>query len=133
MRAVTSATAAAALGVERKAFDNLLARLPEPFQERGKQGVERRIPVGLLPRLLLTVELNARLAVPVRHAFELAGSLLGGQPLNGSFLRFDLDRRALAAEVDRRIEHAIELVSRPPRGRRPKVRPGSTGDSRSAA
>ena len=56
MRAVTSSTAAAILGIERKTFDNLVARLDDPELPRGRQGVERPAQHGH------AVDINHRLA-----------------------------------------------------------------------
>jgi hypothetical protein len=117
MRAVTSATAAAILGIERKTFDNLVARLDDPEFPRGRQGVERRIPVALLPQLLLSAELSWRLAVPYREAFQLTKALVRGQQPGAPYFRIDADLDLLRAEIDRQLESAVEAVVRRPRGR----------------
>lgn len=117
MRAVTAATAAAAIGLERKAFDNMIGRLEASELPRGRQGVERRIAVSLLPRLLLTAELSDRLAVPIREAFRIAGVLANGDQPGGPFIRIQADFGLLASEVNHHLERAIESVVRRPRGR----------------
>lgn len=117
MRAVTTATAAVALGLNRKSLDNLLARLDLPEVTTGRQGVERRIPVALLPELLLTAELSDQLRMPVRSAFALARRLGAGQAFAGSFLRVTADTASIQSEIDRQLEVAIETVVRKPRGR----------------
>ena len=78
MRAITTATAAAAIGIQKKALDNLLGRLDLPEAVSGRQGVDRRIPVTLLPELLVAVEISERLGVSVRAAFGLARRLSAG-------------------------------------------------------
>ena len=117
MRAVTTATAAVAIGLNRKSLDNLLARLDLPEVTTGRQGVERRIPVALLPELLLTAELSDQLGMPVRSAFALARRLGAGQAFAGSFLRVTADTASIQSEIDRQLEVAIETVVRKPRGR----------------
>ena len=47
MRAVTTATAATVLGIERRSLDNLLLQLGPLALPPGRQGLERRIPVSL--------------------------------------------------------------------------------------
>jgi hypothetical protein len=117
MRAVTSATAAAVIGIERKAFDNMLSRIEGPELPRGRQGLERRIPVSLLPQLLLSAELSARLGVSLKDSFQLARDLLDGRDPGGPFVSIRADVPRLRAEIDRQLESAIETVVRPRRGR----------------
>jgi len=141
LRAVTTATAAAVLAVNRRALDSLLARLDSPLLPRGRQGVERRIPVHLLEALLLTTELAQRLQVPVREAFAIALELTGvtgakakaassehsGSSSStpdardsvavGDFAMLQVDRHALKREIEHRLATAIESIGRPRRGR----------------
>jgi hypothetical protein len=117
MRAVTTATAAAAIGMQKKALDNLLGRLELPEAASGRQGVERRIPVTLLPELLLTAELSDQLHMPIRSAFALARRLVAGEVELGPFLNVRARTSALGEEIDRQLEVAIETVVRRPRGR----------------
>ena len=97
MRAVTTATAAAAIGLRKKALDNLLGRLDLPEASSGRQGVERRIPVALLPELLLTAELSDQLGMPIRSAFLLARRLVSGEVALGPFLLVRPVRESLIA------------------------------------
>lgn len=117
MRAVTTATAAAAIGMQKKALDNLLGRLELPEAVSGRQGVDRRIPVSLLSDLLLTAELSDQLGIPIRTAFALARRLAAGTIEAGPFLRVHADTVSIQGEVDRQLEVAIETVVRKPRGR----------------
>ena len=117
MRAVTTATAAVAIGLQKKALDNLLGRLDLPEAASGRQGVERRIPVTLLPQLLLTAELSDQLDIPIRAAFALARRLVAGDVSAGPFLRLLADTDSINEEIDRQLEVAIETVVRRPRGR----------------
>lgn len=114
---MTTATAAAVLGIERKALDNLILRLGNGFLSGGRQGVERRIPVTVLADLFLVLELTEALQVPARRALELAQQR-GAQPDSGSdFLSLEVRRDRAVREIELRLSHAIESVVRPRRGR----------------
>lgn len=136
MRAVTGATAADILGLEQKAFDNLLLRIGPDALAPGRQGVERRIPVALIEDLLLTRELSAGLGVPTKESFQLARRLLGRSLVSGrpdlqadfvgslhvgAFIQLATDVSALRRQVQLRLEAAVETVVRRRRGRPPRV------------
>jgi len=117
MRAVTTATAAAVLGIERKSLDNLILRLGPEFLPHGRQGVERRIPVPVLADLFLVVELTEALQIPARRALEIARQR-DPRPHSGSdFLSLEVRRDHALREIELRLRHAIESVVRPRRGR----------------
>jgi hypothetical protein len=117
LRAVTTATAAAVLGIEKKALDNLILRLGHGFLPGGRQGVERRIPVTVLTDLFLVLELTEALQIPAYRALELAQQP-GQQPDAGSdFLSLEVRRDRAVRELELRLSHAIESVVRPKRGR----------------
>lgn len=124
MRAVTTATAAAAIGVSVKALDNLLTRIDLPEALSGRQGVERRIPVSLLPELLLSTEIAQKLDIPVKSAFAIARRLVAGTLDLRPILRLQADLPAVRSEVDEHLELAIETVVRRRRGR-PRSSAGS--------
>lgn len=118
MRAVTTATAAAVLGLNRKALDNILNRIDSEALPKGRQGIERRIPITVLADLFLATELTRTLGTSAARAFELAQSLSGqGGSQVGPFLSLIVDRPAIQAELDAQLEVAIESVVRKPRGR----------------
>lgn len=146
MRAVTTATAAAILGLDRKAFDNMIARIGRDVMPKGRQGVERRIPVALLERLALTADLTAALGAPVRDAYRVAVVLTdpagaeGSDPESapapagagrpgaveatlGPHLRLAVDLAGLRRDIQERAEVAIESIVRRRRGRPPAARP----------
>lgn len=114
---MTTATAAAVLGIERKSLDNLILRLGDSVFPVGRQGIERRIPVTMLPELLLVADLSAELAIPARPALDLARRLLAGDRDLGEFVTATVDQAALELEIEQRLEPAIESVVRPRRGR----------------
>lgn len=136
MRAVTAATAAAILEIDRKSFDNLMLRLGDVALSPGRQGVERRIPVALVEELLLCRELMIAFGASAREAFDLARQVLGSAGSAGSraalpppelagpdfftlgeYLSLGIQRARLREEVQRRIAIAVETVVRRPRGR----------------
>lgn len=132
MRAITTATAAAVLQMDRKSFDNFLLRIGPEAIPAGRQGVERRITLGLLEALFLAKELNGTLGVPAREAFAVARRLLGrdagGAALHGggdfvgslrigTFVQIGADLSSLRSELQHRFEYAVETVVRPQRGR----------------
>lgn len=136
MRAVTGATAADILGVEQKAFDNLLLRIGPDAITPGRQGVERRIPVALIEDLLLSLELSRGLSIPAKDAFQLARRLLGRSPGTGrpdleadfvgslhigAFIQIGVDVQSLRRQVQERLEAAVETVVRRRRGRPPRA------------
>lgn len=135
MRALTTATAAVVLGLERKAFDNLIVRLGPDVLPPGRQGVERRVPVTLVEELMLCLELSAGLGIPARAALAIAQRLMGrhsqasasegftGSLEVGPFVQLGADLAALRAETQRRCAVAIESVVRRPRGRPAARRP----------
>ncbi len=126
MRAVTTATAATVLGLDRRSLDNLLLQLGPLALPPGRQGVERRIPVSLLDTLALTTALVDRTGMRIRDAFGLANGLVSSPPQPaspsntvpiGPFLRLEADVQSLKLEIAERLELAIETVVRRPRGR----------------
>lgn len=131
MRAVTSATAAAILQIDRKTLDNILLRLGPEAVPPGRQGVERRIPIGLLEDLILARDLAAGLGVPMREAFGIARQILnrtadgapdlgaefiGSLPV-GAYCQLGADLVRLREDLQQRVEEAVETVVRRPRGR----------------
>lgn len=134
MRAVTSATAAEVLGVSRRTLDALLARLGDAAIPKGRQGVDRRIPIALLETLALTLELSRGLGLAASEAFHRSRALLSNNdsaraataeepPADempvGDFSTLVVDVGALRASMAVRLEAAIESVVRPRRGRPP--------------
>jgi hypothetical protein len=117
--------------MDRKSFDSFLARLGADVLPPGRQGVERRVPVGSLELLALTREISEELRVPAREAIALAKAALGGEvalatdlhesvATIGRFSSLQVDRAALKREIQERLESAIESVVRPRRGRPPR-------------
>lgn len=129
MRAVTTATAAVALGIDRKTLDNAISRLGSAVVPRGRQGLERRIPANLLPVIALAMDISTHLGTPIREAFPLAQRLMAGQRELGPRLSIHADVDRIQGEISARLESAIETVVRRPRGR-PRGRTRGSAPSR---
>lgn len=117
MRAVTTDTAAAVLGVSRRQLDNTLSRIGSAALDTGRQGVARRIPIHRLPVLFLALELTARTGLPVRRAYQVAAALAAGAFVPGPFLRLEMDLEGVRRTIDQRLAVAIETTVTPVRGR----------------
>jgi hypothetical protein len=125
MRAVTTGTAAFALGVAKKDLDNILSRYPIRGYERGRQGVARRLSLASIEQVALAIDLARDYSIPIPTALLLAEEALSSRegvitsPAGHLALHVDLDRirRDLHAKLTEAIEHLI-----PPRRGRPPVR-----------
>lgn len=117
MRAVNSATAATIVGLDAKAFDNMIGRIGGSELSRGRQGLARRIPVSVLPQLLLTAELTERLGIPCRQAYGIAQALADGEQPAAPFVTMQADYERIRGRVNAQLEHAIESVVPRRRGR----------------
>jgi hypothetical protein len=106
-----------------KWIDNLLSRFEVPGVQRWRQGVARKISLDGVYHIALVRRLNRELHLPVSAAVTLANRLLAGEsghPVVVSGIELRLDRPALEAEVDRRVDEAVESSTRPRRGRPPQ-------------
>jgi hypothetical protein len=133
MRAFTVDVAAAALGVDRKYLDNLLARhrpaepnrdgapRAHPAAAPGRQGIRRRLTHGLVLQLAVVIALAHELDVPLAAALRLATALgAEGRVVRGP-LTITVDRVALDRALARRLAIAMEGAREPKRGRPPRA------------
>lgn len=134
MRAYTVATSAVVLGVTRKWVDNVLShyRVPGVLQER--QGIVRKVTPAALLRLELCVSLVRSLNVPILQGLEVAEAIIkadGGEiGLAGApALGITADLQALASDLQRRIDAAIEMSPTPKRGRPARKKSGASVDA----
>ncbi len=131
MRAYTVAATAIALGVSKKWVDNVLShhRIPGVLQKR--QGITRRVTPEALLRLELVGILTTTLDIPILRALDLANRLIseegrGIELPESPYVRFSADLPAVAAELDLRLEHALEISPSPRRGRPSQMRQSGT-------
>ena len=112
-----------AANTDLKWVDNLLSHFEVPGVQRWRQGVARKISLDGIYHVALVRRLNRELHLPVSAAVTLAKRLLAsesGHPVVVSGIELRIDRPALEAEVDRRVDEAVESSTRPRRGRPPQ-------------
>lgn len=125
MRAVTTGTAAFALGIAKKDLDNILSRYPVRGFERGRQGVARRLSLASIEQIALAIDLAREYSIPIPTGLLLAEEALSSRegvitaPGGHLAIHADLDRirRGLQVKLTEAIENVI-----PPRRGRPPVR-----------
>jgi hypothetical protein len=121
-RAYTIATAALALGVGDKWLDNTLSHFKVAGVLQERQGVARRLTVDSLLVLSVATILGDHLDVPLGTSIEIAQQLIagGGRHQTEGSLELHVDLQAVHARLLDRLEHAVEIVPTPRRGRPPK-------------
>jgi hypothetical protein len=131
VRAYTVAATAIALGVSKKWVDNILShhRIPGVLQKR--QGISRRVTPDALLRLELVGILTTALDIPILRALELTHQLIARQGKGidlpeSRHLRFSADIPAIAADLNSRLAHALEISPSPRRGRPGRIRQSGT-------
>ena len=120
MRTLSTASAAVAIGVDRKILDNILARECRSIILTGRRGRSRQIPVAVLERIAVAFILNRDLGVSIARGLEIAKQLADAPSTSvavGSLgeLKFDLKRLRQTLELS--IDDALESVAEPIRGR----------------
>ncbi len=125
MRAVTTSTAAFALGINKKDLDNILSRYPIRGYERGRQGMARRLSLASIEQVAIAIDLTRDFSIPTPTALLLAEEALSSPEgvirSPGGHLAIHADvirvRKALHAKLTEAIEHVI-----PPRRGRPPLK-----------
>jgi hypothetical protein len=120
MRSLSTDTSAAALGVERKMLDNMLAREARSLVPNGSRGRSRRISIEVLERIAIALVLQRDLGVGVATGLDLAHRILESPSSStaiGSLgaLTFDVTKLRKALELS--VDEALEGVPERPRGR----------------
>jgi len=126
LQKITTATAARALGVDRKVLDNILSREGRHLVQPGRQGRCRRLPVAALEVLAVALLLNRDLEIPVAKGIDLAKSLRSApnQEIGvGRLGKLIFSVSALRPLLLASIGEAIEEVHPPRRGRPPSKTP----------
>jgi hypothetical protein len=112
--------AAYATDFDLKQLDNLLSRNSLPGVEKQRRGVARR----LTPDTIMVIRLAKELADALRTsvgamlavAYEIERTKSDEVQL-GSYLALRIDRAALKASTLSRLDSAVEIIGRRPRGR----------------
>lgn len=120
MKTLSTDASAAALGVDRKTLDNMLAREGRSLLGTGHRGRRRRISIEVLELAAIALVLNRDLGVSVARGLELAAQLVATPtaPVSvGSLSTITFDLARLRRALDRSIEEALESTAEPARGR----------------
>lgn len=121
MKTVTTATAAAAIGVSRKRLDNVLAREGRALLPTGRHGRARRIPVRAIETVALALVLNRDLCTSISKGLELSAALLASPTVGsvelGSLGRLTFDVEAFRRLIEEAVAESIEETATPQRGR----------------
>ena len=119
-----TAAAAEALGISAKKLDNILSRHALPGIEKKRRGVGRRIGSDAVLAVFIAVEIVRAAHVPLGVALQLSRTILmtGGEAMVGRFAVLTIDLAAVRASIAARLDAAVELVGRRPRGRRASIR-----------
>jgi hypothetical protein len=118
MKTLSTNAAAAALGVERKTLDNILAREARSLLKSGSRGRSRRIPVSVLERVAVALILNRDAEIGLARGLELAEGLLDESSISlGPLTTLAFDVTRLRKTLERSIDDALESIAEPTRGR----------------
>ena len=120
MITLSTDASAAALGIDRKTLDNILAREARSLIGTGRRGKSRRIPVAMLERVAVALILKRDLGVNLAKGFELAERILAS-PVSavtvGSLGTLTFDVTRLRQALEHSIGEALESVAERTRGR----------------
>ena len=125
-RSYTLATAALALGVTSKWLDNTLSHVRVPGIVQTRQGIPRRLSIESLILISIALDLIADVEIPLARALGLATRLAaaGGKLTLESGARIEIDLPSITESLLQRLEHAVEVVPLPRRGRPPQKTTG---------
>ena len=120
MRTLSTDTSAAALGVDRKMLDNMLAREARSLVPNGRRGRSRLISIDVLERMAIALVLQRDLGVGIATGLELAARILESPSHStniGSLGALTFDAARLRAALEHSVSEALESVAERPRGR----------------
>ena len=119
------AAVAHAVELHHKQLDNLLSRSKLLPAERKRRGSERRIPPEIAVAVKLANDIGTTLGIPPGKLLLLADAIANGNrgslPI-GNFAKLEVDLAALRVAVSARLDEAVEVMGRVPRGRPPGKR-----------
>ena len=133
MQKLTTLAAAATLGVDPKALDNILSREGSHLVPRGARGKGRRIPVHVLELVAIALILKRDLGIPIARGLDLATRLcdsVSGEIPFGRFGTLHFNINPLQAAIQQSIADIVEQTVPPERGRprtlHPKIARGTS-------
>ena len=134
MQKLTTITAAATLGIDTKALDNILSREASHLVPRGARGKSRRISAHVLELIAVALLLKRDLGIPIARGLDLAiklGESVSGEIPFGRFGRLSFNTNPLRSAMQQSIADIVEQTVPPERGRPPslhsKTGRGTTG------
>ena len=111
-----------AIDIDPKQLDNLLSRNALLGIEKQKRGIARRLTPDLVVTIRIAKELAEAFGLAIGSLFSLAQQIVQEDrealPV-GQFATLTIELRALRAETLQRLNAAVEVVGRRPRGRPP--------------
>jgi hypothetical protein len=120
MKNLSTDTSAAALGVDRKTLDNILAREARSLVPNGSRGRSRRISVAVLEHIAIALVLQRDLGVGIGMGLEFASRILHSPSQStriGSLGTLTFDAARLRKALEHSVNEALESVPERPRGR----------------
>jgi hypothetical protein len=122
LRAYSTVVAAAALRVDRRWLDVLVAQHRIEGVQREGQGVSRAISPAAVLTIAVALELMEVLQTPIARGLELARALLasGGEHWPADAMLLKLDLGAIERRMASRLTEAVEAHPPPKRGRPPR-------------
>jgi hypothetical protein len=124
MAAYSIATAALAIGVDRKRVENILSRYEIPGTRHGRQGQTRRLTREAILNLAALIQLEDRFSIPVpaaadliRTARGLPNSPDGTVQIVHESVGLIIDFGAIEHALQAQLSEALEMAPRPRRGR----------------
>lgn len=120
MKSLSTMAAAAALGIDRKALDNVLAREARSLVVSGRRGRSRRIPTAALEQIAVALILSRDLGVGIARALELAAAIIAAPASSiraGSLCTVTFEVTRLRHALERAVHEALESIAEPVRGR----------------
>ena len=123
MATYSIATAALALGTDRKRVENLVRRYWPSGTDPGRQGKARRLRRDTIVGLACVLELEEAVGLPAAAAATLVRRLRDHRAPNSAAVRqhgavvVSLDLEEIDRGVGARLAEALEIAPRPARGR----------------
>ena len=121
MRAVTTGTAAFALGITKKDLDNILSRYEVRGFERARQGLARRLSLASIEQVAIAIDLSRDYSIPLPTGLLLAEEALSSREgiitSRGGHLAIHADLDRIRRDLHAKLTEAIEHVIPPRRGR----------------
>ena len=114
------AAVAHAVDLHPKQLDNLLSRSKLPRVEKKRRGSARRFPPDIAVAVKLANDLGSALGIPPGKLLLVANDIASGNRRSmaiGDFAKLEVDLSALRVAISARLDEAVEVMGRVPRGR----------------